>query len=164
MPNDNTSVSLIVSCDDGQGTPYPELMAIPTVRNRLGYLLKHAQLRLYELTGKALEPYGIDGRQLAVLIAIDDQVPQSQQEIARRLDVDRTSMVALVDELERKGLAERQSATGDRRKNVVALTAAGKDTVRKATKASNAAERAFLAKLSEAEAATFRQLLQTVVS
>jgi len=139
-------------------------MAIPTVHNRLGYLLKHAQLRLYELTRKALEPYGIDGRQLAVLIAIDDRVPQSQQEIARRLDVDRTSMVTLVDELERKGLAERQSVTGDRRKNVVALTAAGKDTVRKATKASNAAEREFLAKLSEAEAATFRQLLQTVVS
>jgi DNA-binding MarR family transcriptional regulator len=73
-------------------------------------------------------------------------------------------MVALVDELERKGLAERQSATGDRRKNVVALTAAGKDTVREATTASNAAERAFLAKLSESEAATFRRLLQTVVS
>jgi DNA-binding MarR family transcriptional regulator len=44
------------------------------------------------------------------------------------------------------------------------LTAAGDDTVRKATKASNAAEREFLAELSEAEAATFRQLLQTVVS
>jgi DNA-binding MarR family transcriptional regulator len=139
-------------------------MAIPTVHNRLGYLLKHAQLRLHELTGKALEPYGIDGRQLAVLIAIDDRVPQSQQEIARRLDVDRTSMVTLVDELERKGFAERRPVTGDRRKNVVALTAAGKDTVRKATKASNAAEREFLAKLSEAEAATFRQLLRDVVS
>src|SRR5690349_14615284 len=126
-------------------------MAIATVHNRLGYLLKHAQLRLNELTGKALEPYDIDGRQLAVLLAIDDRVPQSQQEIARRLDVDRTSMVALVDELERKGLAERQSVTGDRRKNVVALTAAGKDTVRKATRASNAAEREFLTKLTETE-------------
>jgi DNA-binding MarR family transcriptional regulator len=139
-------------------------VAIPTVQNRLGYLLKHAQLRLNELTGKALEAYGIDGRQLAVLLAIDDRVPQSQQEIARRLDVDRTSMVALVDELERKGLAERQSVTGDRRKNVVALTTAGKDTVRKATRASNAAEREFLANLTETDAATFRQLLQTVVS
>jgi len=139
-------------------------MAIPTVHDRLGYLLKHAQLRLSELTGKALEPYGIDGRQLAVLLAIDDRVPQSQQEIARRLDVDRTSMVALVDELERKGLAERQSVAGDRRKNVVALTTAGRDTLRRATKASNVAEREFLTKLSAAEAETFRRLLQTVVS
>src|SRR4051794_5695767 len=139
-------------------------MAIPTVHNRLGYLLKHAQLRLHELTGKALEPYGIHGRQLAVLLAIDDRVPQSQQEIARRLDVDRTSMVALVDELERKGLAERQSVAGDRRKNVVALTAVGRETVRKATQASDVAEREFLTKLSEAEAATFRRLLRTVVS
>ena len=139
-------------------------MAIPTVHDRLGYLLKHAQLRLRELTGKALEPYGIDGRQLAVLLAIDDRVPRSQQEIARRLGVDRTSMVALVDELERKGLCERQVVAGDRRKNVVALTAAGGDTVREATTASDLAEREFLATLSEAEAATFRRLLQAVVS
>jgi DNA-binding MarR family transcriptional regulator len=139
-------------------------MAIPIVRNRLGYLLKHAQIRLNELSGQALAPYGIDGRQLAVLIAIDDQVPQSQQEIARRLDVDRTSMVTLIDELERKGLAERQAATADRRKNVAVLTTAGKDTLRKAMKANDAAEREFLHKLSEAEIATLRQLLLAVVT
>jgi DNA-binding MarR family transcriptional regulator len=138
-------------------------MAIPTVHDRLGYLLKHAQLRLHELSGRALEPYGIDGRQLAVLLAIDDRVPQSQQEIARRLDVDRTSMVTLVDALERKGLAERRSVTGDRRKNVVALTAAGQDTLRKATRASDAAERELLAGLSDDEAATLRRLLKAVV-
>lgn len=138
-------------------------MAIPIVRDRLGYLLKHAQLRLGELSSQALEPYGITGRQLAVLIAIDDQVPQSQQEIARRLDVDRTTMVALVDELERKGLAQRQPAVEDRRKNVVVLTTAGKDTLGKALRASDAAERRFLATLSRAEAVTFRRLLQAVV-
>jgi DNA-binding MarR family transcriptional regulator len=138
-------------------------MAIPTVHDRLGYLLKHAQLRLHELSGRALEPYGIDGRQLAVLLAIDDRVPQSQQEIARRLDVDRTSMVTLVDALERKGLAERRWVTGDRRKNVVALTAAGQDTLRKATRASDAAERELLAGLSDDEAATLRRLLKAVV-
>jgi DNA-binding MarR family transcriptional regulator len=139
-------------------------VAISTVRNRLGYLLKHAQLRLSQLSSRALEPYGVDGRQLAVLVAIDDQVPQSQQEIAHRLDIDRTSMVALVDELERKGLAERRGATGDRRKNVVVLTTAGRDTLREATKASDAAEREFLATLSDAEATTFRRLLQSVVA
>jgi DNA-binding MarR family transcriptional regulator len=138
-------------------------MAIPNVRHRLGYLLKHAQLRLSELNGQALSPYGISGRQLAVLLAIDDQVPQSQQEIARGLDVDRTSMVALVDELERKGLAERRSATDDRRRNVVVLTTAGKDTLRKATRAADAAEREFLAKLNDREAATLRRLLALVL-
>jgi DNA-binding MarR family transcriptional regulator len=139
-------------------------VAIENVHDRLGYLLKHAQLRLGALSGTALQPYGIDGRQLAVLIAIDDPVPRSQQEIARHLDVDRTSMVAVVDDLERKGLAERRSAPGDRRKNVVALTAAGEDTIRRATKASDAAEREFLATLSAGDAATFRRLLRSVVT
>jgi DNA-binding MarR family transcriptional regulator len=139
-------------------------MAIASVSVRLGYLMKHAHHRLSELTGKALEPYGISGRQLAVLMAIDDRTPQSQQEIARRLDVDRTSMVALIDELERAGLAERQSAVNDRRRNVVALTAAGQDVLRHATKASDAAEREFLATLSRADAAAFRRLLQALVA
>jgi DNA-binding MarR family transcriptional regulator len=133
------------------------------VSSRLGYLLKHAQLRHAELNARAMEPYGISGRQCAVLIAIDDRVPQSQQEVARRLDVDRTTMVALIDELERKGLVERTPAPQDRRKNVVVLTQTGREVLRVAVAASDEAERRFLGALSDGEAATFKKLLRTVV-
>jgi hypothetical protein len=39
----------------------------PELTGRLGYLLKHARLWLRELTAAALAPYGLDGRELAVL-------------------------------------------------------------------------------------------------
>jgi DNA-binding MarR family transcriptional regulator len=128
----------------------------------MGYLLKHAQLRYLELSAAAMEPYGITGRQCAVLIMIDDQEPQSQQDVAARLGVDRTTMVALIDELEAKSLVDRRPATGDRRKNVVALTPAGRETLTGALAATEAVERDFLAALSPADAATFRRLLAAV--
>jgi DNA-binding MarR family transcriptional regulator len=135
---------------------------LPELAGRLGYLLKHAQLALAELTAAALAPFGISGRQLAVLIAVDGAAPLSQQEAAGRLGVDRTTMVALVDELEAMGLVRRQRDPGDRRKNVVALTEAGGGTLTGATAASDAAERQFLAPLPGGEAAALRAALRAV--
>lgn len=40
-------------------------------------------------------------------------------------------MVALVDELEGKGLVERHPQAGDRRKNAVSLTGKGRDTMQR---------------------------------
>jgi DNA-binding MarR family transcriptional regulator len=138
--------------------------ANPELVTRLGYLLKHAQLRLYELTTAALEPFGLDGRQLAVLVVLGSGEPASQQEAAHRLGIDRTTMVAFVDALERKGFVERRPHAQDRRKNVVKLTTSGRDTLRQASKASDAAEQRFLAPLSAPLARQLRQALTTVVT
>ena len=134
---------------------------LPALAGRLGYLLKHAQLRLAELTGSAMAPFGITGRQCAVLIAIDGQAPLSQQEVAR-LGVNRTTMVLLIDELENKALVQRRRDPDDRRKNVVVLTNAGRTTLREASRASAEAERLFLGPLSDDEATQLRQALRTI--
>jgi DNA-binding MarR family transcriptional regulator len=140
-----------MSSDDGEPT------------KRLGYLLKHAQLKLSELTSAALEPFGLDGRELAVLSVLGSGEPASQQEAARRLAIDRTTMVAFIDTLEDKGLVARRPHAEDRRKNVVELTHDGRATLRSAGKASDEAERQFLAPLSKATAERFRDALHTLV-
>jgi DNA-binding MarR family transcriptional regulator len=136
---------------------------VPTRRHdgSLHYLLKHAQMRLAELTAPALVPLGISGRQCAVLVAVNEQAPSSQHDIAQRMGVDRTTMVDLVDELEAKGLVQRRTDPRDRRKNVVALTEAGRTTLEEATRAVDEAERRFLGPLSGDEAAAFREALRT---
>ena len=91
----------------------------PELGRRLGYLLKHAQHRMGELTAKALTPYGIDGRELGVLLVLASHEPASQQQAAQRLGIDRTTMVALLDTLEGKGLVARHPHADDRRRNVV---------------------------------------------
>jgi DNA-binding MarR family transcriptional regulator len=147
--------------DDGEhqhAGPGPELTG------RLGYLLKHAWLRLGELTSQALAPYGLNGRELAVLLVLAGGEPASQQQAAQRLGVDRTTMVALIDALEDKALVTRHPHAQDRRKNVVELTAAGRRTLRAATRASDDAERSFVAPLAEPAARQLVQALQALVT
>lgn len=73
---------------------------------RLGYLLKHAQLRYQSLQYPALNPMGLDGRLLAVLVLVAGEGPALQQRISARLKVDRTTMVGLIDALEERGFVE----------------------------------------------------------
>lgn len=131
---------------------------------RLGYLLKHAQQRLVAVAGPAMAPFGIDGRELAVLTVLAADVPLSQQEAADRLGVDRTTMVALTDTLEAKGLVERRRSPEDRRKNLVLLTPAGQDCLHGAGTARDRVEREFLAPLGGQLAAEFIRALQILAS
>lgn len=133
------------------------------VTRRLGYLLKHAQLKLSELTSAALEPYGLNGRELAVLSVLGTGEPTSQQAAAKRLAIDRTTMVAFIDTLEDKGFVARRQDPDDRRKNVVELTPLGRTTLRHATHAITAAEHQFLHPLSKTAADHLRIALHTLV-
>jgi DNA-binding MarR family transcriptional regulator len=132
--------------------------------SRLGYLLKHAQQRLLQAAGPAMAPFGIDGRELTVLTMVAADVPLSQQEAAERLRVDRTTMVALIDALEAKGLVERRRSAEDRRKNIVRLTPAGEDCLRQAGEARDEIEREFLTPLGDRLAADFVRALRILAS
>ncbi|MEV5607688.1 MarR family winged helix-turn-helix transcriptional regulator [Streptomyces sp. NPDC052225] len=143
----------------GQQHQSPDVLS-----TRLGYLLKHAQARLARDVAEALRPFGIDGHTLAVLVVIAAEDPLSQAELAGRIGVDRTTMVALVDRLEDTGLVERRRSAEDRRKNVVALTATGRDRLRRAERARARAEKAFLAPLGDGEAEALTAALRRLVS
>ena len=145
------------------GNREPAERPSPELANHLGYLLKHARLQMTEFTSAALAPHGINGRELAVLVVLAEGEPASQQQAAGRLGVDRTTMVALIDALEDKGLVTRHPHADDRRKNVVELTPTGQDTLRLAGQASDEAERQFLAPLAEPAAQQFKDVLRTLV-
>src|SRR5262245_6085695 len=108
----------------------------------------------------AMAPFGIDGRELAVLTVLAAGVPLSQQEAADQLRVDRTTMVSLVDLLEAKGLVERCRSAHDRRKNIVQLTDAGRRCLREAGRARDTVDREFLAPLGDELAHDFIRALQ----
>ncbi|OXM62155.1 MarR family winged helix-turn-helix transcriptional regulator [Amycolatopsis vastitatis] len=133
------------------------------VTQRLGYLLKHAQLRLAELAEPLYAPLGVTGRQLALLTLFGDGPARSQQDGAARLGVDRTTMVALVDELEAKGLVRREVAPGDRRKRLVLLTPEGERVREAGTEVTRKAEALLLEPLSAEDAERLRAALHQVV-
>jgi DNA-binding MarR family transcriptional regulator len=131
--------------------------------DRLGYLLKHAQEALRRRTAPALAPFDIDGRGLAVLRAVLREPPPSQQEAAEILGVDRTTMVALIDDLERKGLVVRMPHPGDRRKNVVMPTELGVRAVFAGGRASDEAEQEFLGPLTPDEVDALKRYLRALI-
>jgi DNA-binding MarR family transcriptional regulator len=137
---------------------------VTALHDRLGYLLKHAQLALSEHTGAALSRFHVDGRELAVLTVLADADgalrPLAQHEAAKLLGVDRTTMVDLLDRLEEKGLVERRPDPADRRRKLVQLTPAGTTAVTEGGEAARQAERTFLAALTPAETDQLRDLLQ----
>jgi DNA-binding MarR family transcriptional regulator len=151
------AVVLIVSVPDDQYTR--KLFRVSPAAPRLAYLFKHADRRMAELHAEALAPFGIQARDLGVLLAIDQGEPASQQQIAERMGVDRTTMVAIVDDLQAKGIVGRQPDPGDRRRNVVSLTPEGQRILREATTASDVAEARLLAPLSGEEGDQLRSLL-----
>jgi DNA-binding MarR family transcriptional regulator len=151
------SSDVVDSVDQTPDEPGAELS------NRLGYLLKHAQQRLNELTAVALEPYNLNGRELGCLVVLDAMGPTSQQDAARRLGVDRTTMVALIDALEAKSVVVRRPFEEDRRRNVVEFTESGHELFLHALKASDEAERRFVSPLEDAAAEAFRRQLRAVI-
>jgi DNA-binding MarR family transcriptional regulator len=145
--------------DSGPGGDSP-----PTeMAGHLGYLLKHVQLRFFELTAAALAPTGVSGREAAVLRAVDNPQPLAQGEIARRMGIDRTTMVALIDDLQERGLVQRRQDPDDRRRNVVELTDTGQDITRQAAQLGEQAEQAFLSPLAAGEAQQFKKTLRALL-
>ncbi|MFE3187942.1 MarR family winged helix-turn-helix transcriptional regulator [Nocardia sp. NPDC059240] len=132
------------------------------LHSRLGYLLKHAYHRLAEDITTALRPLGIDSRELAVLVLLDDtDIPLSQLDLAQRLRIDRTTMTQFTDTLEAKGLLARRRSAEDRRKNIIELTVDGQARLAAAEKVRAEAETRFLAPLG-ASAAGLIEALRTL--
>lgn len=136
----------------------------PRLRGRLTYLLKYALVTLDELHEEHLAPYGLNARELAVLLLLGDREPESQQQAAQRLGVDRTTMVSLLDGLESKALVARRPDPEDRRRNVVELTDVGQKILENATRASDKAEQQLLADLGKADAIRLRELLGRIAT
>jgi DNA-binding MarR family transcriptional regulator len=76
------------------------------------------------------EQLGISQAGVRGLLAIDPDQPRSMGELARELNCDRSYVTAIVDDLERAGLAERRVAAEDRRVKTIALTPDGSRALR----------------------------------
>ena len=132
------------------------------VGDRLAYLFKRAHADLAVLHEELLAPFGISAGELAVLMLIQAHQPESQQQVARRLGIDRTTMVELIDVLENKGLVTRRPDTADRRRKILELTTKGQMTLPRATQASDQAEQRLLAELDDEERTMLRNLMRRI--
>jgi DNA-binding MarR family transcriptional regulator len=122
----------------------------------VGFLLGKLAQESNDLTQRHLAEMGIKSRHYGVLAVLDSNGPLSQQAVGELLRIDRTTMVAIVDELERWGFATRQADPRDRRAYRLELTPAGRQTLESAEQLVAQANAQMVAPLRPADQ---RQLL-----
>ena len=103
----------------------------------LNWLLTQAHYALATELAVALEPLGLTPRGHSVLGAAMTGA-HTQKQLADLVGLDKTTMVATLDELERAGFARRVPSESDRRAHVVQVTPEGR---RKVTAANRIAKR-----------------------
>jgi DNA-binding MarR family transcriptional regulator len=99
-----------------------------------GFLLSWNGHRISHHFAAALEPLGLRPPHFGVLTLIDANPGSAQRDLVERSMIDASTMVAVIDELEERGLAERRPDPEDRRKRAVFLTAQGRRTLQRARK------------------------------
>ena len=120
--------------------------------NRIvGYVLRRAQLALFEDFARRFKGLDLTPAQFSTLVAIRENPERRQSDIAAALGIQRPNFVALMDNLERRGLAERVRSGADRRSNALALTLAGTALLERAMAAQAEQEAAIRARIGEPE-------------
>ena len=92
----------------------------------VGYALRRAQLAVFEDFIARFAALDLKPAQYSVLLVIGRNPGRKQSEIAAALGIQRPNFVAMLDELERRGLAERVRSTTDRRSHAIVLTDDGR--------------------------------------
>ena len=137
-------------------TPEPEL------EGYVGYNLKRAYVTLQEDFRRALGEGGLTTRAFSAL-TLAVQFPQiTQSELARILGIERSGLVSIVDDLERRGYLARAQMPGDRRVQALVPTRAGVAAQAEAARAVRAHEDRLLSGLDADERATLIDLLTRI--
>jgi DNA-binding MarR family transcriptional regulator len=123
------------------------------------WLLSQAALSGDRLVNEALATEGVRKYHFRVLVALDDDGPLSQAELGRRLGIDRSDMAAVVAELEGRALLARTRDDKDRRRNVVTITASGREALQRMEAAIEQAQTVLLEPLTAAEREQLTKLL-----
>jgi len=106
----------------------------------VGHNLKRAETRAQAATRDALVPLELTHRTYSVLSLVGEGADRNQGDMALTLGAERSGAVAIVDELEGRGLVQQRAADGDRRAHAVPATKQGRRLLDYANSANSLAE------------------------
>jgi DNA-binding MarR family transcriptional regulator len=142
-------------------------MSVPVVNpptHRTAALLDYLARRMRLRAESALAPLGLRPRHLVALTVLRDHGGSTQQALSTTLQIDRTNLVGLLNELEADQLIERRRFSEDRRRHIVELTAAGANVLAKVEAALATVEDEVLSGLDDEQRETLYSLLQQATS
>jgi DNA-binding MarR family transcriptional regulator len=107
------------------------------------FALRKAARQISRLYDAYLEPAGLRVTQFLILASLNELRSAAVNELAERLDIERTAMGKTLGPLERDGIVSIQPSPTDGRSRIVELTSAGRDLYKRATPFWRAAQRQF---------------------
>ena len=129
----------------------------------LAFLLSQVGIHASRRFAERMEEIDLQPPLFRVLNLIDAAEGRSQQAIGEAIQVPPSRMVALVDELERRGLVERRPDPGDRRIRALFLTRKGRETLSRGREIAKAHERELTRGMAAADRERLVELLQQMV-
>lgn len=137
--------------------PLPECLTRYT-----GFLIAKAHQRLLTSFTEECRKHGVEVPHAGILHLLEEFGPMSQQQLGRKLRIDRTTMVKLVDALEQHHLARRKNHPGDRRAYLIEITPAGRKSLTAVGKIADRMEAALLNQFNDSERKLIRRALLTL--
>lgn len=128
----------------------------------VGYHLRLAQVALFRDFNESLAEFDVTPGLFGALVVVDANPGLKQNELARAVQLDRSTVVAVVDKLEARKLVERRPSPSDRRSNALWLTPAGGALLKQMKRRVAAHEKRLVKHLSPAERDTLVGLLQKI--
>ena len=128
------------------------------------WLISQVENGARRLLTERLAGAGSRGYHYRLLAALEEFGSASQASLGRRTAMNRSDVVAAVNELVDQGLAERTEDPADRRRNIVTMTPAGAARLQRLDAVLADVQDELLAPLSLAERAEFTRLLTRILA
>jgi DNA-binding MarR family transcriptional regulator len=134
------------------------------IPGELGQYPGYLMARLGEASSRrfheALEPEDLHPRHFGVMTMVAAHPGMSQHKLHEKTAIDPSSMVAVIDELEARGLAERRPDPADRRARTIFLTDDGLQTLKRIRTLAAGLQSELFSRLSAEERKTLHALLR----
>ena len=129
----------------------------------VAFLLSQLGAHVSRLWGQRMAELGVDPRHVVLLRLVASDEGRSQQSMGQRMQLPPSRMVALVDELEDRGLIERRAHPSDRRVRALYLTDDGRKVLDDVMRVSAEHETALTKALTKDDRRTLIELLGRIV-
>ena len=137
-------------------------VALGMLTELLGYHLRRAQVAVFQHFTQTTGAAEITPGQFGVLTVIDSNPGLSQTQLGNALGIDRSTVVAVIDRLESRGLVTRAVSPSDRRSHALRLSDEGTRLLRRLEELVRAHERHIARDLTAEEKQHLIELLDRI--
>jgi DNA-binding MarR family transcriptional regulator len=130
---------------------------LPTL---LGFNIRRAQIALWRDFTRSVAEGEVRPGVFSVLSLASSNPGIAQIDIANQLDIDKASVVALIDWLENQGWVARKRSSADRRRHEISVTPAGQKAYKSLKREMVDHEKKFVDRFTESERKQLIALLQ----